>query len=396
MWALWQAWYRTVEAQVSPWSRAHPSSAFPPEGAEVFALAVASAILVLYVDLLIVARVLRWMRPRWPLWQLQRRPLVGFALVVIPVAGFFVSVEMGLRQWVADHPSGTLWRPHPLYFWGFRPNMASARIFDYPDFTFHTNRSGFRGDDIPYAKEPNEYRILFTGDSNTFAQGVNQRDSFPMVLERMLANRYRDRKITVLNAACCGYSLSQSFYLFDEEGARYTPDLVIVGSHKWSITEDHLRMRERIASNAILRRLQVWASDLVLYQLLRKEIDLMRGVQPIDLTREDFGSAVQRDAQYFTYCSRFVERCRALGAAVIVVAPPPPSVGAADLWQGGELGDFKRRFTPQDRVAFMTWHQEQPDEVFCIRPNDRHFSVAANLNMARQFFDFIVSSGIIR
>src|SRR5262245_36764780 len=50
------------------------------------------------------------------------------------------------------------------------------------------NSLGYRGADIPLRKAQDEYRILMIGDSFTFGDYVNDEDTLPAQLERILEN----------------------------------------------------------------------------------------------------------------------------------------------------------------------------------------------------------------
>ena len=393
MTALWTTYYEAIGRWVRPWTDAHPIFAYPGDGAETLVVAASVAMLVAWVDLWVLLILVRLVRPRWVAWCTPRsrraRVLIALALAV----GFLLVLEGLLRQFVAVSP-GPAWRPHPLYFWGLPRGANDLRIF-YPDLPIHTNRSGFRGDDIPFEKEENEVRVLVTGDSSSFGQGVDQRDSFPSVLERMLSVRYRNRKITVINAGMPGYSLSQSYYLFEEEGLRYHPDLVIVGSHKWSISSDHLANRERIAGNAAMRRLQVWAHESLLYLLLRKQVARSHARQA-DLIAEDFGTPAVRDDQYVEYCRRFLEIFRDRGISSVYVAPLPQYPNPPDAWHTIQpFSGFSASLRPSDRVALMEWKRDMPEAEFVLSPQDSHFSVRGHASIARQFYDVIVGHHLL-
>ena len=84
------------------------------------------------------------------------------------------------------------------------------------------NAEGFRGKVVQVPKAKGRKRILFLGDSNTFGYGVDEGTRFSNLLERRL-----DGYDTV-NLGVFGYGTDQEAILFEREGVRFEPDLVIV------------------------------------------------------------------------------------------------------------------------------------------------------------------------
>jgi hypothetical protein len=76
------------------------------------------------------------------------------------------------------------------------------------------------------------YRILMLGDSVTFGFGVDQTQSFPAVLERLL-NEKNQAKYQIINAGVPGYSIQDEGALLPALLARYQPDLVL-----WTVTSN--------------------------------------------------------------------------------------------------------------------------------------------------------------
>lgn len=84
-----------------------------------------------------------------------------------------------------------------------------------------TNNQGLRmAQDLIFPKQ--KQRLLFLGDSLTYGPHVNNQDTYPAQLQRLLPDR------EVINAGVAGYTITDQQSLF-EERARFTePDIVIV------------------------------------------------------------------------------------------------------------------------------------------------------------------------
>jgi lysophospholipase L1-like esterase len=91
------------------------------------------------------------------------------------------------------------------------------------------NGQGFRGPELPLAKEPGTFRIACLGDSQTFGHGVGEGESWPANLEACLEEHLPGRKIEVLNAGVGGYETEEELALFEKRVRRYRPDLVLLG-----------------------------------------------------------------------------------------------------------------------------------------------------------------------
>jgi lysophospholipase L1-like esterase len=83
------------------------------------------------------------------------------------------------------------------------------------------NAKGFRGPDVPFAREEGRPRILFLGDSLTWGFGVKYEDIFVTRLEAKLPG------IETVNLAVSGYSTDQELLLYRDEGRKYQADIVV-------------------------------------------------------------------------------------------------------------------------------------------------------------------------
>jgi hypothetical protein len=93
---------------------------------------------------------------------------------------------------------------------------------------FRTNALGMRDDDFPIEKPVGERRVLCMGDSTTFGMSERLEDSWPKVLERMLASEHHD-DVRVINGAGVGRHPHFQLKLFTERYWEVRPDVVAVG-----------------------------------------------------------------------------------------------------------------------------------------------------------------------
>jgi lysophospholipase L1-like esterase len=89
------------------------------------------------------------------------------------------------------------------------------------------NSRGLRGPEVASAGEPGVRRVVVLGDSLTFGWGVNEAETFPRMLERLLNES--GRRSDVINAGVGNYNTAQEVAWFEERGLAYEPDEVILG-----------------------------------------------------------------------------------------------------------------------------------------------------------------------
>lgn len=101
------------------------------------------------------------------------------------------------------------------------PAWALAR----PSWELRTNSEGMRGPEIP-PKTPGRLRIAAVGDSWTLGVNVDEQDSYPAVLERLL--KARGRNAEVLNFGRMGASGRLAAATLRARVLRHDPDVVLL------------------------------------------------------------------------------------------------------------------------------------------------------------------------
>lgn len=93
--------------------------------------------------------------------------------------------------------------------------------------TLRTNSWGFRGPELELEKRPGTRRIVGLGDSFMFGWGVNQDETYLVLLEEALNARGGPR-FEVLNLAVPGYNTTMEVEAFATKGVAFEPDLVLI------------------------------------------------------------------------------------------------------------------------------------------------------------------------
>jgi len=149
---------------------------------------------------------------------------VGIYILIFIIL-IFIPVEIFLRIFNIQFAVS----PHTLLIDDFHPTLQTQMTTEdnkyYKDLNMDS--SGFRGEEITQNKPKNTYRIFILGGSTAFLISTPYQKSAPRLLEKMLSDKYKNKRIEVLNAAVEGYTTEQSIieYLFKIKD--YKPDLII-------------------------------------------------------------------------------------------------------------------------------------------------------------------------
>jgi lysophospholipase L1-like esterase len=90
------------------------------------------------------------------------------------------------------------------------------------------NSHGFRSPEVSYEKNKDTFRIICMGDSSTFGMEVFEQDAYPAVLQKLLSEKYPNRKIQVVNAGSTGYSSFQGLMLLKHDILHFTTDYITI------------------------------------------------------------------------------------------------------------------------------------------------------------------------
>lgn len=160
-----------------------------------------------------------------------RKSLLFASLLVV---GFFATAEVALR--FVPLPKAA--RPRILLrgldvdidfpfmqldatsFWAPRPGFSG----EFLDKQVTINSLGLRGPEVPTPKPRARRRVLCLGDSITFGYGVDDGDSYPARLGKLVADRGHD----VLNGGVTGYTSHQVLARLERLLPLVAPDIVTV------------------------------------------------------------------------------------------------------------------------------------------------------------------------
>ena len=156
--------------------------------------------------------------------------------MLVSVAGALGLAEVALRTWEAVRAAplvpGVIEGPKTLRVKDrIKPNL-DAVIRRHPtsgrDVRVRTNSFGLRGPEVT-RKAPGEIRLLVLGDSITFAEYLDEEETYPAALERALAEATPGRPVRVINGGGPNVGTHEEAALLEEVASLVRPDLVLVG-----------------------------------------------------------------------------------------------------------------------------------------------------------------------
>lgn len=151
------------------------------------------------------------------------------ASLALTCAALEVAARVVVHRWRSQPGAirDPLLRYHPTLGWD-KPPGAEGWI-RRPEYNVHLviNAHGLRGPDRGYDKPPGTHRTLLLGDSFTEGYTVTEEETVRARLE-VLLDAAGCPPHEVLNGGTAAYSTDQEYLFFQEEGARYAADVVVL------------------------------------------------------------------------------------------------------------------------------------------------------------------------
>ena len=167
------------------------------------------------------------------------KPIFFFSLLIVGVIiASIMLLELGLRITADRQLRSMLTLARVMHYENRRglvltPNLEMKHELPTgeAEYTIKINGQGLRqNQDVPLQKKAGQYRILVLGDSFTFGLGVNNDETYPAQLEKLLNGTNGGGKYEVINAGFAGGNCPLTHYLFlKDHGRQFSPDLVIEG-----------------------------------------------------------------------------------------------------------------------------------------------------------------------
>ncbi|MCD4784020.1 MAG: SGNH/GDSL hydrolase family protein [Candidatus Eremiobacteraeota bacterium] len=221
-------------------------------------------------------------------------------IVLMVVLFYFLSLEAALQVYVYYNPYQKF-IPDPTAGWKINPNIQ--RYYQNPEGVDPKDlceMDGLLDWEYTRFKEPDAYRILVYGDSQTMATpwvgDINL--TFPKLLQEKLRKAFPGKKIEVINMGVSGYSSVQGLLFFKNIGLLYNPDCVIVGLGFHDAGQSSAPDKDITSDNPWVKKLRTLLYRSQIYLLIRKKIlrrrvvfrDVLKNNRPIyrRVSKEDY------------------------------------------------------------------------------------------------------------
>lgn len=195
------------------------------------------------------------------------RPLVVNALLVLTsITISYVVVDLAAGRLLIVPLSPPLvpdaHRHHALV----PDSYAELRQRDF-HYIQRVNHLGLRGRETTMEKPPGTRRILMLGDSFTMGKGVEDDQTFSVLVEKELQARLAScggGTVEVLNAGVDSYTPLLSYIQFSRELVRLAPDLVILNLDHSDLVQEQAYRRQAVRNQdgEIVAVPQVWQQSL--------------------------------------------------------------------------------------------------------------------------------------
>ena len=296
--------------------------------------------------------------------------------VALRLAGPLLPGSYQTASFVETHPAFGR-RNHPGQGWKVSPEFTTW---------IEVNSKGLRGPEVDYAKPVGEMRLLVLGDSFTFAEQVNQDETYTQRLEDRLNATGGPTRFRVLNAGSNGWGTVNELVYLAEEGLRYQPDVVVLALYAGNDMSDNYR---RVPSPADAER-----ADLAL-----RGVDPLAG--PRQLLRRMREVAENRGAKFVVMIIP--------SAGQVAAGPRPKAAEGDDDEQDAARGPLPGFENPQatlkaisDRLDLKVLDLLPALRRQAARSKDRlyyrvnsHFTAAGHGVTADQLYSFLARQGLV-
>lgn len=123
--------------------------------------------------------------------------------------------------------------PHIMYDGKCYWRMAPRQIMHFKDVygkpvTITINSIGSRGQEFSIEKPAGEKRIICVGDSYTYGWGVDDSNTYPAHLQKLMEKDHLN--VRVINFGCNGHTILHELNLIKNYGLKFKPDYIIVAT----------------------------------------------------------------------------------------------------------------------------------------------------------------------
>jgi len=161
--------------------------------------------------------------------------LKGLVVVLLSASVCVLASELFLRvlfpqstynRLLASSPR--MFRESDLFPYEMIPSYKGKLIREEFETTITLNSMEYRSREFNVDKR-GRFRVLVVGDSFTFGWGVEDNETYPARIEKIVANEHHRNDVEVINASFAAGSPDIYYLFIKERGLQLKPDLILIG-----------------------------------------------------------------------------------------------------------------------------------------------------------------------
>lgn len=374
----------------------------------------------------------------WLLMATRHRDTVGkLWLGVVSTVVAYVVIDV-VAGWLLIEPLSPPLVPDEYRHHRLVPDSRAE--FRQQDFAYvqRVNNLGLRGADTTKEKPAGTYRIVMLGDSFTMGKGVEDDETFSVLLQQSLRQKLQQcngRQVEVLNAGVDSYAPVLSFIQLKRDLTPLQPDLVFLNLdvsdltqesayRRQAVRDDHgeiVAVPQRSGTKSTFDRIRDWTgrnlffTRLALFYVNRamghREITVRNVVMEADpeiVAHTLAGDAIDRRQQWldiFDSISRIRAHAEQHGMQFVLTVYPWPHQLSDSEWVPGRDVFMPRGARPSDKSLntirelaaangielldlYPAFRAQAGAEPLYFR-HDMHFTAAGHRAMEQGFEDYL-------
>ncbi len=318
---------------------------------------------------------------------------------LLPLVVVLVSAEAGLRA--ASWPPKPSSFDHNSVYWVLEPNqdrVTTPHPEESRSFHMSTDSRGLRAPLHEGAKPAGGWRVLTLGCSTTLGWGVEDDESYPAVLEKLVVADGHET-VQVINGGQPGYTSFQGLWLWDTVLRDTQPDVVLIGY----VVQDARKAAYTDRSQAVLMADNRYLKEHLLYRS-RVYLGLRALLGQVQVRAKERNAGAGPDDAHGVYrvppeeyrenLAALVDRVRDVGAVPVLFGYPLEVEGYTSQHRAEAAALAERTGTLRlDLSAAMA--AAAAGETLYFERDRGHANAAGNALIARWVYDFLSGKALL-
>ena len=293
----------------------------------------------------------------------------------------------------------------PKFGWTLSPNASVNETHPEYTYTIHTNSLGFRAPEVA-PRAPDEYRLLFLGDSMLFGVGVNEDRTIAASVEQIAQREASARRVTVYDYSVPGYNTVQALQAGRAFACQATPNQIVLGIFLANDLLPNVMVYADPQGNLATDSLKVRRVE----QHLREQVSILDRATStrilalaayVPRLRYQFSSEpeiIDHTYSLIAQCADLARSCDATLSVVVVYPRQTVAGGLVSSWsESRKPGELIAAWCRRERIPVLdlldVMGGEAEAKAFFFA-QDGHFTADGNARVARAVFDSLVAPAL--